>query len=216
MIQINPRKVLIALLVVNFAFALLYVATQLTHKLEDPFNLDAEANIPAWYSGAQLLLIAIPAAIRGLQMKQENSGSHWKFYILAAIACVFLSADEVGMIHESIQNVLRDKMTWKLPNGMPANYVVAPAIYGVVGIALLVFFGKATIAFLKEPKGRAAIIIGGMMLVGGGAIVDILLPGQASIYEHAGEELLELCGASLMLFGFLVKLKPVTIEVKAD
>jgi len=216
MITIHPRKVLFTLLVINFALAAIYIGTQLTQKLEDPFNLDAEANIPAWYSGAQLLLIAIPAAIRGMQMREENPQSHWKFYILAALACVFLSADEVGMIHETIQNIMRDKMSWKLPNGMPANYVVAPVIYAIIGTILLVIFGKATIGFLKESKGRAAIIIGGMMLVGGGAVVDVLLPGKASIYEHAGEELLELCGASLMLYGFLIKLKPVTLEVKSD
>jgi len=212
MITINPRKVLFALLVINVAFAVLFIVTQKTGKLELLFDLNGEANIPTWYSGAQLLLIAIPAAIRGMQLREEGQ-SHWKLYILGALACIFLSADEVGMIHETIQNVLRDKLSWKLPNGMPANYVVAPIIYGVVGIALLVLFGKSTIAFLKEPKGRTAIIIGGMMLVGGGAIVDILLPGEASIYEHTGEELLELCGASLILFGFLLKLKPVTIQI---
>lgn len=215
MIRINPHKVLLTLLTINFILAILYVGSQITQKLEEPLNLDGEANVPAWYSGVQLLLIAFPAFIRGAQMREENRASHWRIYMLIALGATFLSADEIGMIHESLRPILTYHVFGRVnyPDGKDAIGLVVAGVYGVVGLILFALFWKQAIAFLKEKPGRFWVLFGGAVFVFGAVFVDEFMPYAHPVYEHAVEELCELCGTTFVLYGMLLKLKPVVVEV---
>jgi hypothetical protein len=214
MIRINARRMLLVFLAIDVAFVLLYVVSQMTQKLEVPLNLDGEANVPAWYAGVQLLLIAFPATIRGLQMRQENPASYWKIYILAAIAFVFLSADEIGTIHESLRPILTERLgRVQYGDGKSAAGLVVAAIYGVIAVVLALMFHKQAWQFLLERAGRLPIIVGVALFGIGAVAIDEFMPYNQPVLEHAAEELFELCGTSLVLYGFLLKLKPVQIEV---
>lgn len=218
MIRINPHKVLLTLMTINIVLIALYVGSQLSMKFEVPLNIDAEANVPAWYSGVQLLLIAFPAYLRGAQLRQENASSHWRLYMLIALVAVFLSADEIGTIHETLRPVLTYHVFGQVerPDGKSAAGLIVAGFYGLIGLILLAIFFRQVIAFLTEKPGRIPILLGGAMFVIGAALVDEFMPYSHPVYEHAAEELLELCGTSLVLYGFLLKLRPVTIGISGN
>lgn len=218
MIRINPHKVVLTLLTIDFILVALYVGSQISMKLEAPLNLDAEANVPAWYSGVQLLLIAFPAWFRAAQLRQENPSSHWPLYLLIALAAVYLSADEIGMIHESLRPILTYHVFGQVhrPDGKSGAGLLVAGIYAAIGLVIVALFWKQAIAFLKEKPGRIAILLGGALFVLGAAVVDEFMPYSRPVYEHAIEELLELSGTSLVLYGFLLRLKPVQISVEGN
>jgi len=90
------------------------------------FNMDVEANIPAWFSAMALLLCAgllfLVAAAR--RQQADRFATHW---LVLALLFVFLSADEAAGIHEALARFVR-----ALTNGRAGSlWVNIPLIAGV-------------------------------------------------------------------------------------
>jgi hypothetical protein len=64
------------------------------------FNLDREANLPAWYSSATLLLCAVLLAVIAAD-KRHAADRYARHWIGLALIFLFLAADEAAGIHEN-------------------------------------------------------------------------------------------------------------------
>lgn len=90
------------LLIVEIALVVLHLLVP--HTLLFNFDLDLEANVPTWFSGVQLALVAavlaacwIEEASRPVERRTASRGFGW---LLLAIGFGLLSMDEVAQVHE--------------------------------------------------------------------------------------------------------------------
>lgn len=100
-IAIQPKKILMFLILINVTFFLIYVGHYITFDYAPAiiFDLDAESNIPTWYSSAQLLLICLASI--SIYFAQPNNPFYKSIsFLLASIVFLFLSIDEVAQFHE--------------------------------------------------------------------------------------------------------------------
>lgn len=120
------------------------------------FDVDAENNLPTWFSG---LLLGVTAFWVWLQADAKRAGSdrwalHWR---VLAIGFFVMSLDEVAGLHETVNTV--SDITWAIPGGI---------------IALLV--GLSFFPFLWNlPKAtRNAFVLAGCIFVGGSVGVEMI------------------------------------------
>lgn len=125
------------------------------------FNLDAEANLPAWFASLLWFLIALVAVLsyardRAALPGQRNSRI-WLF-----IACGFLyaSLDEIAQIHESVLPQSSQILKYWLGTATLATrgtwlVLYVPLILLFAGIA-----GKFLLKRLKEPSSRLLFFTG--------------------------------------------------------
>ncbi len=136
---IDPRTVVIALF---SCCAVLTVAGVVAARFADDeqwkyqlFELNIEANVPTWFSAAQLGLASLLAWVcASLHRSRGLPGvTSWR---LVAAAMLFVSADEVAQFHEQISYQVRDtldtdgilRFAWVIPYG---------AAVMVLGVVLL-------------------------------------------------------------------------------
>lgn len=105
-IAINPKKILIFLLLINITFFLIYVGhySVFRYAPSQLFDLDAESNIPTWYSSAQLLMISL-ASVSIYFSLPSNLFYKSILFLLVCIVFLFLAIDEVVQIHEKFNGI---------------------------------------------------------------------------------------------------------------
>jgi hypothetical protein len=120
------------------------------------FDVDAENNLPTWFSG---LLLGVTAFWVWLQADAKRAGAdrwalHWR---VLAIVFFVMSLDEVAGLHETV-NTMSD-VTWAIPGGI---------------LALLI--GLSYFPFLWSlPKAtRNAFVLAGCLFVGGSVGVEMI------------------------------------------
>lgn len=97
-------RVLAALVAVQFAINLGGTIARLTSDRFPPlWNLDAEANIPVWWSAALLLTASALAAALAWADEHRSRAPLW---LLAATVLLFLSIDEVAGLHERLGDAI--------------------------------------------------------------------------------------------------------------
>ncbi|MGR3463731.1 hypothetical protein [Limimaricola sp.] len=96
------------------------------------FNLALENNLAAWWSGMLLALVALHAT-DGAMLNRELSPSVARGWWLIAIVLIFLSADEVGSLHERLGGLGQaygfGKWAFLLPLGAVLGLVFWTALY---------------------------------------------------------------------------------------
>lgn len=167
------------------------------------FFVDAEANIPTWYSSALLLLCAIVlSAIVLIQAKKrERYIRHWQFL---AFIFLYLSIDETASFHEQMNAV---GYIVKLKGLFHYAWVI-PAIF-LVGIFVLFY-----LRFLAQlrPKTRRLFWLSGIIYLTGAIGFEML--GGVMIESSGGEGLpyiifshfeegLEFLGVTIFLYTLL-------------
>ena len=65
------------------------------------FDLDGEGNIPAWFSSAQLLMVALTFWTHALRQPRHVRPSKG-FFLLAGGVSLYVSMDEAGQVHEQV------------------------------------------------------------------------------------------------------------------
>ena len=221
MVEIRARAILWALLAVNAMLVCGYLLLQYfpvsSRALTRWFDLSAEASIAPWYNGAILLVAGLLALLRGLHLRSVARASHWQAYLLLAGGLVFLSADEVAQIHETLSGTMHRRVgveTGRLAK-VQAWDIVTFLIYATAGLALFALLYRDVIALLREIRGRAALIAGGMTFVIGAVLIDQLHVRLPNFMRVAIEDGMELTGAVLMLYGLLLKVGTMTVSVVA-
>ena len=209
-IRIRPGRVAAALAAVTVALALLGVAGQWLkfHGTEhsfgfiSEFDMDAEANVPTWFSVALLLANAAASALIAGASDRKGGRAYW-----ATLALLFLAAscDEAAAIHEMTILPLRRLLhaggwlyyTWVVP---------AAALVAVVAAVYLRFLWNL------PPRTRNLLALAALTYLGGAIGLEMVGGRFASAHgdenlsykliAHA-EETAEMAGLVISLFALL-------------
>jgi hypothetical protein len=201
--EIPIRKIFLLLLTfIGFLLLMHLFAEDLSWTIHhsNRFNLDAEANIPTWYTTILLFFISICSLIiyvlRTTVIVQE---SNWdSFWILVSAVYCFLSLDEGARLHELIDHYTSIKWV----------YVYAP--FGAVFFFICTFY---LFTIRKDNNQLRNWFIGGLIFYAiGGLFAEFLshyfypLPPILQQVEFISEEGLEMFGTVMVLMACFTEL----------
>jgi hypothetical protein len=209
-----------AILVLMYALTAPLTRTP-THKpLIFLFDLNGEGNIPAWFSGAQLLLVGLAffALAAWFFQSDERVAPLRRLFFVAGLAFTWLSADEVGQIHENLSAMLQ---SWHPLNVLEIKLLAAMGkkvhklhggsiwipIFALIGIGLVWWLWPQLKLAWKTWRAETLLLgVGFGLLVFGAVVVESLgdlIPKGATVLrltEVGIEEGIELVGASIILY----------------
>jgi hypothetical protein len=212
----RPRVVRRCLLGAILTLHALSLAGQISaHALGHPrlkgfvplFYVDAESNVPTWYSSMALLLAAALLAVIGCLKLQARE--HYRFHWLALAGLfLLLSMDEVAMIHEYPIDPLREAL-----NATGALYYT----WVIPGLGFVLLVGLALAGFLRSLPAatQRQMLLAAALFVGGAIGVEMLSGIQADRWGEDNltyaliisiEELLEMLGVALFIEALLAYL----------
>ena len=176
------------------------------HRL---FDLDGEATIPSWFSSMQLFLIGIVFLFsKQWPQKHQIVASGWLFF--AGLGFMFLSADEAAVIHEKITRALKH-IEW-MPR-FKGNHGIWIPVYLSVATVFAIMARRTIYSVFRVYPRQTKIMFSGMVIFLMGAVgLEILsywyfrgtqYPVLSQI-EVGLEELFEMVGASIILYGSIL------------
>lgn len=209
------------LLLADISMAALYILdAALPYKLFTRLvDLDGEANLPTWYSSAQLLVLAL--LLGAFAVINRDSHVRWSLFGLPAL-CLVLSLDEVAQIHEGLG--LKSDVLLAV-GAREDSVVVRTGIWMfLLGPPFLIVVALLWRAFVPFLQGRARVVrlyIVGFVVYAGSALgIEILANfvgpgGLASVVQVVCEELGEMLGVTLLVWATLELLASYDIRVRA-
>jgi len=209
----DAKHLLFGLILIEIFLVAIFVADTLLGQpkwtIHVLFDLDGEGNIPAWFSSVQLFLIGLVFFLKGRQSDPDYRPSSL-FFLIVGAGFIFLSVDEAAAIHEKITHVLTP-IAW-VPR-FKGDHGVWVFIYILVGVSLCFATYRDLMAMWKRYRSATSILAVGMGLFLIGVIgleivsFEFLRSGSTPLLyqaEVALEELLEMSGESIMLYGTLL------------
>lgn len=215
----NRKHLLTILVAANLLLAALYLLTNhiltlSSWSLVNWFDLNAEANIPTWFSSAQLLLLSIlAAAVAVIYRRLDIDKYQARLFTVMAVAFLFFSMDETAVIHEAVS-----VMAQRLEAYLPATvcHAMWVCVYAVTALIVALVCARGMLAFLRDKTGRSVFILGGLVFVCGGVLIDEAARLYANSVEVLPvwmppivitlEESLEALGETLMIFALMTKI----------
>ena len=180
-------------------------------QLHSLIDLDAEGNLPAWFSSFQLALIAIAFWVLAARFRATQRPSR-RFLRACSGFFLLLSIDETAMFHERITESLGSRyLDW-----VPVYAGNHPGHAIVCALVLLACIAGAFphLRGLWEMSRRCSLIAiaGSAVYVTGAAVLEsvgykmLSVRSTLSLYraEVAAEEFFEMMGASLILYAVLL------------
>jgi hypothetical protein len=178
----------------------LFLAREIPLFIVDRFNLNAEANLPTWYSTILLFLVSLVSYLiyrLGLRIPKEK----WfpkNLWLLMSLVYLFLSIDEAAQLHEIMDQLIHLKWI----------YVYAP-LAGLVFMGCFYYF-----IILRRKDGKlGGLVIGGMVVFAIGGLVSEWISYKFNPLRYAYQQIefvveegLELIGVSMVLTGCLQEL----------
>ena len=154
------------------------------------FDLNAEQNIPA---AAAAAMSAGAAACAHLLWRGDRSAGRWWWWAVMAVVLGFLAVDELGVIHEDIQEA----------SGIhPGQLVLLPLVV-VAGLGWI-----AVLLRMKDVDARRPWIAGAAAWVAAQTI-DATQPPNQFVWTVVPEEALEMAGSALLGLGLLITLQAI-------
>lgn len=196
------------LLLCELGFGLVYCAGAYigSPKVDHLYDLDQEANIPAWFSSMQLFAVAALLSIFGPR-RLPAIGVPVIVPLIAALAFLFLSMDEIAGIHERLGRELRGSAAPQVRGGRGAwvaVYVAAAVPFLLLGLRYLTRLWRAYPRLVGYGIAGCAVFVAGA--VGVELFADQYLRGLPEL-RHLylasvlTEEMLEMLGGTLILAG---------------
>ena len=209
-ISINPKRVLVTLLIVIVPVILINIVFQVMIYLsdnQDPSSLfygasflylDHENNLPTWFANLLLILAA------GLLMVIGRVERTWPWVVLGFLF-LFLALDEIVSLHERLNRPLRQVMN--ASDSLQALWVL-PALLFVGGLTALCwrFFRRL------PSRTRKLFTLAALLFIGGALGAELISGTLASVdtpwtlgygLVSVIEESLELCGVSVFIYALL-------------
>jgi hypothetical protein len=214
-ISLNPSAIARALGVVALllasASAAIQLATYLTSnelvlKLFWLFYLDAEQNIPTFFSSCLLLFAAVLLAIVTL-LERKQATAQVKYWAILSFGLLFMATDEVVSLHEKLIMPFR-KLLGNSNLGIFYFAWVVPAI--VLIIILAAFFWR--FLFQLAPKMRNTFLLAATIYLSGCIGCELIGGSYAEIHGVENliygaiitiEESLEMLGIIIALWGLM-------------
>ena len=213
-IDVLANKIFCGVIVCELILVVIYWIDALTgsqfETLHSLFDLDSEANIPAWFSSAQLLCVALAFWSRALCQPSRIHPSK-TFFILAGCAALYVSADETAQIHERVTWWMGRRYVDWLPALAVKNFWLVMIAVAVL-VAICQLLAHDLIATWRDNRRLALLAAFGIGIgLGGGMGVEtigyeIFHGPSTSLWYKAEvtlEEFMEMFGASLILFSAL-------------
>ncbi len=188
------RKLFLLLLIIILLLLIMnFFPHSLSVTISNRFDLDAEANIPTWFSTILLFCVSLTSLIiyRFRYKFKIDTSMHTFWLVLGSVYC-FLSLDEAARLHEIFDTSLHIKWI----------YIYAP-LAGVFFITCVYF-----LVIINKNKNLRNWIIGGLIVYAFGGLVgesfDYFF--YSSPIEVVFEEGLELLGTLMVLRGSVEEL----------
>jgi len=184
--------------------------------LVELFDLDAEANMPSWYSASVLLICSGVLALIATAKTQSRDRYRWHWVGLSA-GFLYLSADEEAGIHEIIGPLFAGVGHWlTLHVSSSFRYLAAYPVYTWVlpACAAIAIIGISYTRFVFALPRRTGIlfVVSAAIFLGGAVGVDVIGARHVLLYgQHDPvygalvvlEESMEMGGIALFLFTLL-------------
>jgi len=210
-VSLTTREALVGLvsliaagLVLTLAYLVDYAAGQRSEAIAGFLNLDGEANIPAWFSSAQLLLAGVVLAL--LVKSTVPLPVSRRFVLLVAAGLVGLSLDETAYIHEQLTIV-----TFRFESLPTFEDGQGPwiAMYAAALAAIAYLLRSEIATAYRTYRSESQLVIVAVAFFALAVALEIAsyeflrTPGHETMYtfEVAAEEYAEMIGGSLLLFG---------------
>lgn len=124
------------------------------------FNLNAEQNIPSFFSALMLSLSAFILATTYSLMRTSQQGSYW---LVLAFGFGFMAVDEAVSLHERLVKPMRDLL------GYNQNFGVFYFAWVIPALVVIAILGISFYRFLKrlEKPTRYAFVASALLYLGG-------------------------------------------------
>lgn len=188
----NSRKLWIGLLIIIGFLEVAYVAAFKMQIMLQFFDLNGEANLPAWSTS---ITLAIAGFLALLTYLLHEKGEY--FWLVLSAACFFISLDEIVQIHEQLTLITHIKWIF---------------YYAPIGSIVLAYLTWRTMKIRDHHPHVKTIMQGvfiGFILATG--LETLSHFGLASLWqkvEYMLEEGAEMLGADMILIGCLQELIP--------
>lgn len=211
---LTPRRVAVVLAATAALLVLAGIAGELSRLALDRgrlggivplFNLDAEGNVPAFFSALLLVIAAVGIALIARWRAQNGLRHARQLGVLAAVV-LFLGVDEATAIHELFSEPLRDGLglSGLLYYAWVVAYGVAAAAFFAVFAPLLRYVGRTTRRLLALS---ALLYVGGAlgMELAGSAYTEASDGADDGVYATftTVEETLEIAAVILLIYTVL-------------
>lgn len=159
----------ILLVVLSSAFQLVKFTTghDTVFGLVSLFNLNAERNLPSFFSSLMLSLAAFILATTYSLMRASQQGPYW---LVLAVGFGVMAVDEAVSLHERLVNPVRNLLGYDQNFGVFYFAWVIPAFFltAILGLSFLRFLKR-----LDRPT-RYAFIFSAMLYLGGALGMEML------------------------------------------
>jgi hypothetical protein len=204
--------------VVAYLFLFLY-GNPIGSEQPGMFDLDGEANVPAWYSSTKLLAVGLCLYVYGRLILHKDRLAGW-LILAAAVLFAYLSLDESAELHEKFGNRLTLLATGGVGRtdtpfeitGLWMVFFGPPLLLALVG-GIVFLRKRLSIPYDVFAKALAGAVIFAIA-AGPGDILVNYVTGNAHIIQTAAEELGEMVGVTLILWAamtLLAQQKPVVV-----
>ena len=201
-----PKRLFFVLGAIDTLFILFYFAGIAmgwnASKLFELFNVDVEANLPSWYAGTQLFIVAIGYLVLGSRLvpDRRKTAVLRPLWLMLGIGFTVLSADEVGMLHERVGN-------WMLHHKVFSFHYLDQwmVLYLIIAGLLLLIFGKQLFRACREwPLEALLFLLGFMVLASGGFAAEMMqilrrYQGGRHLFLLGMEEWTEMLGVTILI-----------------
>jgi hypothetical protein len=196
---------LVALFLLNRSFGAPF------RPINNLLDLDGERSLAVWFSATQLFVVAVVLALVA-RLNVDRSVALTRLLWLVSAGFIFLSIDEALSMHEQVTSVLKH-LTW-VPR-FRGDHGIWVFLYGLIGSALMLMCLRPLLAWrVRRPYPVACMVSGFAVLLVGGVLLEVLSyqfirnRGLPELYtaEVCLEELLEMVGGTVLLYGALLLL----------
>jgi hypothetical protein len=211
----QARKLLLSLVCIQLLLVVIYGTDAWVHgpteRLDDVIDLDAEGNLPTWFSSFQLALIAISFWALASRVRETGRPSR-RFLKTCGGAFLFLSIDETAMFHERITASVGSRYIDWLPAYVTAH-IGSTVVCACVGAACIAgAYPHLRGLWMLSRRATLTGLAGCVIYLAGAAVFEtigykMLSAGVSlSLYrvEVALEEFFEMLGASIVLYAVLL------------
>lgn len=151
------------------------------------FDLNAEQNVPALFSGGLSLAAGALALLLSRVRIDDSFGRRW--WTAIGLVLIFLGLDEITAIHEAIQE----------ETGIHPGQIVLLPLVAVAFAAWLV-----TLRRLSRSSLAWRLWLGGALAWVVAQAIDLTQPSNQFVASVVPEELLEMAGSAMFLFALLL------------
>ena len=201
-----PKKLFVTLLALDTIFVAVYIALialgRHKHELFVLFNLDKEANLPSWYAGTQLFIVAIGYLVLGSRLipDRRKTSVLRPLWLLLGVGFTLLSADEIGAVHERMGHTLKHLKVFNF------HYLDQwMVLYLAIALVLAIVFGRQLLTVWREWRSEVLLFFLGFAVLAGGAIAAEMIhisrdmEGMRLLIEVGAEEWLEMFGVTILI-----------------